>query len=105
MTAATETMNTTTLRDRLHVDEISYRAKHASPRRAAETIGAAPFFVAAYVARYVLAAVWGIASWAGAALVTGWQHAGPRPELPPATILAAENEMLREQLARIRGGS
>ena len=105
MTAATETVEPRTLADRIHLDEISYRARHASPGRAAMAIGNAPFFAAGYAARYVLAGLWACVSWPVSAVMRGWQHAGPQPDLPSKQILAAENEMLREQLARIRGGS
>jgi len=101
----TQTMDRPTFRDRLHVDEIKHQAKHASPRRAAETVGSAPFVAAGYAARFVIAGLWAVAAWAFSALRMGWRLAGPKPELPPAALLAAENEMLREELARMRGGS
>ena len=90
---------TTTLLDRVPVDEITARAREARPGRVALTILAGLLFGTAWVAAKSLGLAWLGVSWCFTALRLGWRDA--RGNQPSRASLREENDRLRQQLARL----
>jgi uncharacterized membrane protein YdjX (TVP38/TMEM64 family) len=92
---------TTTLLDRVPVDEISTRAREARPGRVALTVIAGVLFGVGWVAAKTLGVVWLGVAWCFTAARLGWRDA--RGNQPSRASLREENERLRQQLARYGG--
>ena len=92
---------TTTLLDRVPVDEITARAREARPGRVALTVLAAVLFGAGWAAAKSLSLAWLGVSWCFTAARLGWRDA--RGNQPARASLREENDRLRQQIARLGG--
>ena len=92
---------TTTLLDRVPLDQITEQARAARPGRVALTILAGILFGAAWVTAKALGVAWLGMSWCFTAMRLGWREA--RGNQPSRASLREENARLREAVARLGG--
>jgi hypothetical protein len=90
---------TTTLLDRVPVDDITAQAHAVRPGRTVLTVVAAVLFGVGWVAARVFAILWLSVMWSGVAVREGWRAShGPSRKAQIAALTAA----LEEQNARLR---
>ena len=65
----------TTLTERVPLDRIERRARHARPGRVILTLLAAALFALGWTACKAFAVAWLAAAWCGSAVIEGWQSA------------------------------
>jgi hypothetical protein len=92
-------MTSTTLLDRIPVDEISERAREAKPGRTALTVIAGVLFGLGWVTAKTLGTLWLAVAWCVTAARLGWREA--RGNQPSRASLREENDRLRQQLQRL----
>lgn len=71
----------TSIAERIPLDRIGQRARHARPGRAVLAVIALVLFSVGWVACKTLAAAWFAVAWCCAAVAEGWQSARP-PRTP-----------------------
>jgi hypothetical protein len=90
---------TTTVLDRVPVDEITEQARAVRPGRTVLTVIAACLFGVGWVTARVFAVLWLSVMWSGVAVREGWRAShGPSRKAQIAALTAA----LEEQNARLR---
>ena len=94
---------TTTLLDRVPVDEITARAREVKPGRTVLTLIAAVLFGMGWVAARVFAVLWLAFTWSWAAVSVGWAAAHGPSRAQQIAALTAEVAELRTQLGRFSG--
>ena len=72
----------TTLTERVPLDRIERRARHARPGRAVLTVIAAVLFGLGWLAFKACAVAWLALAWCGSAVIEGWQQARAGQEAP-----------------------
>lgn len=92
---------TTSLLDRVPVDEISARAREARPGRVALEVLAWLLMGAGWVTAKTAGVVWLALSWCFTAVRLGWRDA--RGNQPSRATLREENERLRQAVQRLGG--
>lgn len=65
----------TSLTERIPLDRIEHRARHARPGRAVLTVIAAVLFGLGWLTCKAFAAAWLALAWCGSAVIEGWQSA------------------------------
>jgi hypothetical protein len=65
----------TTLTERVPLDRIEQRARHARPGRVVLTLLAAALFALGWLTCKAFAAAWLAAAWCASAVIEGWQSA------------------------------
>jgi len=94
---------TTSVLDRVPVDEIREQASQARPGRVALTLVAGVFFCLGWVSAKAFAVLWLAVAWSAMAIKVGWQSAhGPSRAVQMAR-LKAQNEELQARLGRFEG--
>ena len=71
-----------TLTERVPLDRIEARARHARPGRAVLVVIASVLFALGWLACKALAVAWLAVAWCGSALAEGWQTARSGQESP-----------------------
>lgn len=92
---------TTTLLDRVPVDQITEQARAAKPGRVALTVLAGVLFGAAWLVAKAWGALWLGVSWCFTAARLGWREA--RGNQPSRSSLREENRLLRQEIQRLGG--
>ena len=72
---AEEDTELTSLTERIPLDRIEQRARHARPGRAALVVIASLLFGLGWAAYKLCAVAWLALAWCGAAVIEGWQSA------------------------------
>ena len=91
---------TTSVLDRVPVDDIAAQVREAKPGRVALTVVAGFFFCLGWVAAKVFAVAWLAASWSFVAVREGWRASHGPSRGQQLAALAAEVEHLRAMAAR-----
>ena len=94
---------TTSVLDRVPVDEINAQAQQVKPGRAALTVIAAVLFGLGWIVARVFAVLWLGAMWCGVAVREGWRASHGPSRSQRLAAQAAELEELRTQLGRFSG--
>jgi uncharacterized membrane protein YedE/YeeE len=72
----------TSLTERIPLDRIEQRARHARPGRAVLVVIASLLFALGWVACKACALAWLAAAWCASAVIEGWQQARAGQEAP-----------------------
>ena len=72
----------TSLTERIPLDRIEHRARHARPGRVLLTLLAAALFALGWTACKAFALAWLAAAWCASAVIEGWQQARAGQEAP-----------------------
>ena len=94
---------TTSVLDRVPVDEITEQAQQVKPGRAALTVVAAVLFGLGWVTARVFAVLWLAVMWCGVAVREGWRASHGPSRAQREAAQTAEIQELRTQLGRFSG--
>jgi hypothetical protein len=94
---------TTTLAERIPLDEIDARAREVRPGRTVLTLIAGALFGAGWVAAKAFAVAWLALTWSWAAVGVGWQAGHGPSRAQQRAGLEAEILRLRAELSRFSG--
>ena len=94
---------TTSVLDRVPVDEITQQAQQVKPGRTALTVVAAVLFGLGWVTARVFSVVWLAVMWCGVAVREGWRASHGPSRSQQLAAQAAEIRELKVQLSRFSG--
>lgn len=92
----------TTAFPKVGVDEVRHRASRMKFGQAVLTMITAVFWAVGWVVAKFFAVIWGISTWAAAAMQLGWREARGTRRRPTRGDLETQNAALRRELERIQ---